>query len=166
MKTIELDDDLFKKLQELAIPFEETTPSIVLRRVIDFYISCNPGIDHQSGKPNPRLVNRKYGKLHHSNYDQPILETLQQLGGKGQASEVREIVFSKIKHQLSEIDFEKTPTGIIRWKDTLRCKHTMLVREGVLNPKAPRGIWELNPDFVQQMNNNDIEDSGDNNGSE
>lgn len=147
MKNIEVDDELFKKLEKLAIPFKETTPNMVLRRIIEFYISNHPDIEHQSGMPVRRLVNRKYGKLHHSNYDQPIIESLQQLGGKGQASEVREIVFSKIKHQLSEIDFEKTSTGIIRWKDTLRGKHTMLARDGILNPKTPRGIWELNPDF-------------------
>ncbi len=37
MKTIEIDDYTYDKLGEIAIPFVETNPSMVIRRLLDFY---------------------------------------------------------------------------------------------------------------------------------
>ena len=37
MKTIEIDDDIYHKLGEIAKPFVETTPRMVIRRLLDNY---------------------------------------------------------------------------------------------------------------------------------
>ena len=147
MKTIEVEDKLYETLEELAIPFKETSASMVLDRIISHYISCEKEIDPASDKPRRRLVLRQYGKLQHEHYRIPIIEALQQFGGRGPSRDVREIVFSKVKDRLNEIDYSKTVTGIIRWQDAMRCERQQMLKDGILKKNSPRGIWELNPDF-------------------
>ena len=160
MKRIELDDNLYQKLQEFAIPFEETTPNMVLRRIIDHYLICEKKVDPINLISPSRFCIREYGKLHHKHFRIPIIETLQELGGKGKSREVIEIVFSKVRDKLTEIDYSRTATGIIRWRDTVHSKHSQMVKEGILKSDSPRGIWELNPDFNHRSDGNKTETSG------
>lgn len=147
MRTIELEDDLFEKLEELAIPFLEATPNQVMRRVIHHYLSCSEKNDFSGDKKYRKLIYRRYGKLHHSHYRIPIIQVLRQQGGKASFPVVQEFVYSKVKDKLTEIDFSLTVTGIIRWHDTLRTERQKMIREGILKSGSPRGIWELNPNF-------------------
>ena len=161
MKYIEIQDDLYEKLEELAIPFKETTPNIVLNRIISHYLSCDKRNDLAGDKPRRRFVTRKYGKLQHEHYRIPIIEALQASGGRGISSEIIEIVFAKVKDKLNEIDYTKTSTGIIRWQNTLRCQRNQMVKEGILKSDSPRGIWELNPEFKDQAVNHKTKTIGD-----
>ncbi len=147
MKTIQIEDELYEKLEELAIPFEEATPNLVLKRMIHHYLNCAKRNDFPGDKPRRRFVNRKYGKLHRSHYRIPIIQALQHHSGTAPFFVVMEFVFSKIKERLNEIDHTKTSTGILRWQNTMRCERQVMLREGILKTGSPRGIWELNPDF-------------------
>ena len=37
MKTVEIENDVFDKLAEIAIPFVEINPSMVIRRLLEIY---------------------------------------------------------------------------------------------------------------------------------
>lgn len=55
MKKIEIDDDVYKKLGEIAKPFEETTPNMVLRRLLNLpkaQTSTEPQFHHS----HPSLI--------------------------------------------------------------------------------------------------------------
>ena len=150
MKKIDIDDDLYEELQELAVPFVDITPSMVLRKIIDHYYSCEKKVDSSLIKPKRRPHTRGYGKLSHQHYRIPIIEALRELGGKGTVDEVMELVNIKVKDKLSDIDYSKTLNGYIRWKNTAHFQRFKMVEDGILKSGSPRGIWELNPDFDKE----------------
>ena len=147
MNTIEIDDDIYQKLQELAVPFVDTTPSMVIRKVIDHYLVCQKKIDPSLIKPRRRAHTRGYGKLSHQHYRMPIVEALRELGGKATVDEVMKLVHEKVKERLSDIDYSKTMNGYIRWINTTHFQRFKMVEDGILKSGSPRGIWELNPDI-------------------
>ena len=143
MKTIEIDDDIYEKLQNLAVPFVDTTPSMVLRKIIDHYYSCEKKVDPSLIKPKRRAHTRGYGKLSHQHYRIPIIEALRELGGKGTVDEVLNLVHPKVKDKLSDIDYSETLNGYIRWKNTAHFQRFKMVENGILKSGSPRGVWEL-----------------------
>ena len=150
MKTIEIDDDIYEKLQELAVPFVDTTPSMVLRKIIDHYYSCKKKVDPSLIRHKRRAHKRGYGKLSHQHYRIPIIEALKDLGGKGTVDEVLNIVYSKVKDKLTDIDYSETLSGYIRWKNTAHFQRFKMVEDGILKSSSSRGIWELNTNFDKE----------------
>ncbi|RJX21863.1 MAG: hypothetical protein C4570_02025 [Ammonifex sp.] len=77
-------------------------------------------------------------------YCQPILEALVELGGAGSVEEVLDRVGRKMEGILNDFDREVIPSGgMVRWrKVTQWCRLTM-VKEGLLAPNSPRGVWEI-----------------------
>ncbi|ANE41193.1 hypothetical protein JM64_03735 [Fervidobacterium ngatamarikiense] len=73
----------------------------------------------------------------------PILESLIELDGKGKVSEVLKLVFERMKNKLKTYDLEKIPAGEIRWRNTARWARKMMIKEGLLEPNSPNGIWEI-----------------------
>lgn len=75
----------------------------------------------------------------------PILETLIELGGRGSIGEVLDLVEKKIKGKLTRYDFEPLPSDpkSIRWRNTAQWCRNSLVREGLMKPDSPYGIWEI-----------------------
>ena len=76
-------------------------------------------------------------------YKMVILETLMELGGKGRAGNVLDRVFEKLRDKMTEDDLERLPSGEARWRKNARWAEYFMVREGLLNPNSPRGIWEV-----------------------
>ena len=73
----------------------------------------------------------------------PILETLLELGGRGQRARVLEGVEQKLAHLLSPADWETIPSGPIYWQDRARSARTYLLNSGFIKDDSPRGVWEL-----------------------
>ena len=75
----------------------------------------------------------------------PILETLTEMGGSGQMSDVLTVVEKKMKGVLNKYDYEplnsypKQP----RWKNTAQWCRNTLVNEGLMKNDSPRGVWEI-----------------------
>lgn len=75
----------------------------------------------------------------------PILETLVELGGSASADTVLNRVHEKMKNHLNEYDHQplRSDPNELRWhKNAHWCRYRM-VREGLLDPNSPRGIWEV-----------------------
>ncbi len=75
----------------------------------------------------------------------PILESLVELGGKASVGDVLDLVGQKMKDVLTSYDQEELPStpGTIRWRNTAQWCRLTLVREGLLKPDSPQGIWEI-----------------------
>lgn len=75
----------------------------------------------------------------------PILEALVELGGSASIVDVLDRVHEKMANHLNEYDHQPLPStpNEPRWRNTAQwCRNTM-VREGLLAPGSPRGVWEI-----------------------
>ena len=77
-------------------------------------------------------------------YRLPILEALEQLGGRGRVGEVLNNVYQKMKDRLTEDDLKALPSGKeIRWANTAKWERHSMVKEGLLRDDSPAGVWEM-----------------------
>ena len=150
MKTIEIDDDIYERLQNLAIAFVETNPNMVIRRIVEHYLNCEHKTVPVSPDSGRRASKRGYGKLSSKHYREPIIEALKELGGSGNVDDVLNLVLRKVENRLTNIDLSETLKGNIRWRSTAHWERHLMAKDGILKPDSPRGIWELNPDFDKE----------------
>jgi hypothetical protein len=131
MRSIEVDEEVYRALQQLARPFEDT-PNTVLRRLL--------GLD----KPEPTVRVPKGEILPRSEYRLPILEALSEMGGSGRVKDVLERVYEKVKLLLTRMDLEEIPSGgDIRWRKQAQWERYLMVQDGLLRDDSPRGVWEI-----------------------
>ena len=85
----------------------------------------------------------------------PILEALEQLGGRGQIRDVLSIVYEKMKHRLTEDDLKQLQSGgDVRWRNTANWERYHMVQEQLLRDDSPRGVWEISDaghEYLEQM---------------
>lgn len=94
--------------------------------------------DMKEGKPAPPGESTP-GKA----FRLPILQALQELGGRGRVKQVHERVYEIMEDQLMDIDKEVLKGGQIRWKKNTDFARYHMVREGLLASGSPRGTWEI-----------------------
>lgn len=78
-------------------------------------------------------------------FRRPILEALVELGGSATIDKVLDLVYEKMRDRLNEYDLQPLPSSPeqARWRNTAQwCRYTM-VREGLLKPDSPKGVWEI-----------------------
>lgn len=77
-------------------------------------------------------------------YYVPILETLEELGGRGYADEILKIVYTKMEDRFTEDDLQLLPSGgDYRWRNTAQWARQHMVVQGLLRDDSPRGVWEI-----------------------
>ncbi|HON84392.1 MAG TPA: winged helix-turn-helix domain-containing protein, partial [Caldisericia bacterium] len=85
----------------------------------------------------------------------PILESLIELGGKGEMSKVLDKVYEKMRDILNKYDYEYLPSGkIIRWKNSAQWCRFQLIQNGLLSKDSPFGIWEITKKGIEYYNKN------------
>ncbi|MBA7491733.1 hypothetical protein ES702_02281 [subsurface metagenome] len=92
--------------------------------------------------PPPSKRKRAKGRTRQGLYRLPILEALIEMGGRGAVQDVLNIVKDKMKQILKPIDYEEISSGI-RWQNTAQWERLKMVKENLLRPNSPRGIWEI-----------------------
>lgn len=105
-------------------------------------------LDNGSNSGHPakfqRGRRRKGQKVAQAEYELPILEALNELGGKAAVSQVLDDVERRMKHLFSEVEYEYPPTGTeARWRNTARWARAALIQRGLIKAGSERGIWEL-----------------------
>ena len=73
----------------------------------------------------------------------PILESLVELGGRAEAKAVLDKVRQKMENVLNKYDKQPLKSGELRWENTARWARKMMIKEGLLEPNSPNGIWEI-----------------------
>ncbi len=166
-RTIEIDDEVLAELGRRARPFIDTEPNDVIRALLgldeaapsgdrpdEYAIEVNrqmsparrervrPTAASRNGR-NSRKRAPTGSLLDEGAYWVPILQALEERGGRAAAREVVERVGELVDDQLMPLDRDTLETGGIRWQTRVQFARLRMKEQGLLNPDAPRGVWEI-----------------------
>lgn len=88
---------------------------------------------------------RKGVRTPESRYYEPILSILADMGGSGKVADVLEKVERVMRPTLNQIDYEPLASDPDnpRWRNAAQWARHSMVKEGLLKPNSPRGVWEI-----------------------
>lgn len=90
-----------------------------------------------------------------SDYWQPILQALVEMGGSGRMGDVLTRVEQIMGSRLKPADYQKLPAdGMLRWSKSAQWARNSLAREGLLKSDSPRGVWEISEAGRKALINN------------
>lgn len=152
---VEIPEHLFRRLQALAKPLEDTTATVI-ERLLNFY---EKGKRRRKALPEPVRppgtpvgwpeMRTRTGTLSEDYLASLPLVTVADLGGRGETKHVIAQMRGDLaaRAQLHAIDLEhNTGKGDWeRWETSTRFARKHLVEDGLLRSGSPRGIWELSP---------------------
>lgn len=139
MPAIDLTEEVYSDLKQLADPFEDT-PNSVIRRLLDEHGGQRPHRREQT-RPGARAVPGTI--LPETEYEIPILQALEELGGRAPAGIVTDRVGELLERRLTDQDHERHRSGDVRWRNRTAFARLALVRRNELASDSPRGIWEI-----------------------
>jgi hypothetical protein len=158
--TIRIDDDVFEELKKHAEPLVDT-PNTVLRRLLRLGGSrsgVDGGYEEAARPPAPARARRQSRRrktatraaraktgtiLHGSAYEVPMLEIINEHGGRAAAREVLDELETRLEGQLTDVDREQLGSGDVRWRNRAQFVRLRLVEQGDMVKESPRGIWEI-----------------------
>ena len=161
MRPILVDGEVYDRLKKRAEPFVDS-PNDVLRRV--FELEPRRSTDDEDGvfstdsnevNTTSEVVNVALGEITWKqvrvnrtpdrDFRVPILQTLEELGGRAATSDVIERVRQIMEPVLKPVDFDEMRSGQGRWRSATNFekKHMALEAVPLVNPSSPRGIWEI-----------------------
>lgn len=77
-------------------------------------------------------------------YRAPILQALDEMGGRGRTADVVDRVGELMEAHFTELDHQMLPSGTdIRWRNKVQWARNTMVKEGLLASNSPRGTWEI-----------------------
>ncbi len=160
MPVIRIADATWDRLKRWAVPLEDSGDDAV-RKVLDAaeeHLKCSqPRLSRQENRVTEKST-KKGGRLPEGlstprqPYRRPILEALNELGGRAYADDVLKVVEEKMKPLLNESDLEKPASGMVRWRKAANWVRWTLVQEGLLKPNSRRGVWELSDKGAEEIN--------------
>jgi len=157
---IRVDEDVYLALQSRAEPFVDT-PNSVLRRLLELEEERSSAIspdeersqnrtkDSSRKSPQPRARKKKRTRapsgtlLRQEEYEVPLLETLEELGGGAAAGEVIEKLGQRLNGKLKPSDYASLDSGAVRWHNRAQFVRYELVQRGDMKSDSPRGVWEI-----------------------
>jgi hypothetical protein len=154
MPVIRISDDVMDMLKKFAIPLEDT-PDSVLRRILNDYTEIkktkpqdNPTsaqriAEHLRVNPRTATPSIKYPRRHAERCARWIIAALTDRGGSAKAEEVTSYIEKVFGREFTAKERESIPSGEIRWLKKVHFSRLDMVRGGLLNEDAPRGVWEL-----------------------
>jgi hypothetical protein len=156
MPVIRITDATWDRLKRWAVPLEDA-PEDAVRKVLDAaeeHLKCHQttNISHSQKKTRELKGKLTRGlKTPQEAYRRPILEAIYELGGSGSVVDVLRLVEGKTKALLSEVDYQKIPTGDIRWRNTAMWERFEMIKDGLLKSDSARGIWELSKEGAKEI---------------
>jgi hypothetical protein len=142
MPVIRVSDATWERMKRHAKPFDDK-PEDIVNLALD-------ALDEKVGlsKPEPKKAVAKEKaaggkKLPQKEFRLPLMETVLELGGAAQVSDIRKVMEKKMAPLLSEADYELVSTNEPRWWNAICWERADLVREGLFAKDAERGVWKL-----------------------
>ncbi len=160
MPVIRITDTTWDRLKRWAEPLEDS-PEDAVRKVLEAaeeHLKCGqPRLSKQENRVDERA--HKKGnripqglKTPNQTYRRPILEALDELGGRACVDDVLKVVEEKVKPLLNEVDLQKLSSGVdIRWRNAAQWVRWALVKEGFIKSDSPRGVWELSDKGAEEI---------------
>jgi hypothetical protein len=106
--------------------------------------AAKPAAPRQQRKRRPRAKALKRGQMTPQGaYFVPILQILEEMGGRGPAPEVLDRVGRLMAGDLNEHDRAALKSGGIRWRTTAQWARNQLREQGLLAAGSRRGMWEI-----------------------
>ncbi|HEV2455800.1 MAG TPA: winged helix-turn-helix domain-containing protein [Verrucomicrobiae bacterium] len=80
-----------------------------------------------------------------SAYYEPILRALTEMGGAGRMQDVLERLGKLMRPTLTDLDYQPLASNpeTMRWRNAAQWARYTMVKEGLLKPDSPRGLWEI-----------------------
>lgn len=75
----------------------------------------------------------------------PILKVLAQMGGAGKVGDILDRLGKAMKPILKDVDYQPLASdpNNLRWRNTAQWARNSMVKDGLLKPDSPRGVWEV-----------------------
>ncbi len=107
-----------------------------------------PVVHHELPHPVGRLIAGRISKglrTPEPAFFRPILQALSDLGGAAKRSEVFDVLEQSMRHVLKPIDYQilSSEAEQVRWQNSAQWARNLMVKEGLLQPDSPVGIWEI-----------------------
>jgi len=107
-----------------------------------------PVVHHELPHPVGHLIAgriRKGLRTPEPAFFRPILQALSDLGGSAKRSEVFSLLEQSMRHVLKPIDYQTLSSEAeqLRWQNSAQWARNLMVKEGLLQPDSPVGIWEI-----------------------
>jgi predicted CopG family antitoxin len=142
MPTIRINDEVYKALKNMAEPFEDSPNDVIERLLRGKGGPVRSVLAHDVG--SRKLTRHRRGEATRKEAYRPnILRALVEMGGRGEAADVLKLVERMMSGTLNRFDHGSVSTGEERWRNFARFEKADMVREGLLRPNSPHGIWEL-----------------------
>lgn len=144
MPTIRVTDATWARMKLHARPLEDTPDDIVWRALdaLEGRVS-EPKKSAAVGRPKKGASGKK---LPQREIREPLLLTLDSLGGDGSLDQIRDALLPRLADRLTEADYALVTTGEARWWNAACWERYELVKAGLLSADAPRGRWMLSPE--------------------
>lgn len=134
MAIIEISDELYEELLRRIISFGETAEEVVQRMLNDA----------EDTDQKPKSLRATPGSiLPEREYWRPILSVLVDAGGSGPANDVINALWERMSDLFKPLDLERLDMGEVRWRNRARFARLRMTQQGLLDGKAPRGIWTI-----------------------
>lgn len=143
LKTLDTETDLQRKLLGARSQLEALRATWPLplgeHRASDGPTSVKPKRKRSS---RPQKLKRGQ-KTPDGAYVLPILQALDEMGGRGATAKVVDRVGEIIRGHLNEYDRAKLQSGDIRWRNTAEWARNEMKEQGLVAADSPFGIWEI-----------------------
>lgn len=85
----------------------------------------------------------------------PILKVLAEMGGSGKVGDILDRLRKAMKPILKDVDYQPLASdpNNLRWRNTAQWARNSMVKDGLLKPDSPRGVWEITEAGKQQLRN-------------
>ncbi len=143
--------DVEKAFSELSDSEQKTPNSASIQRQTSTHSTPSkprPVVHHELQQPVGRLIAgriRKGLRTPEPAFIRPILQALSDLGGAAKRSDVFTVLEQSMSDMLKPIDYQALSSegGHLRWQNTAQWSRNLMVKEGLLKPDSPVGIWEI-----------------------
>lgn len=157
MRDIQVDDEVFSRLQGLAEPFVDT-PNSVLRRMLGLEVDgamqvlAKQTADGRGGPPpgeDEDTMTNSAGAMTaplmtpQKDFRPMIVELLKETGGGRRMQEVLDEIEERMGSRFQPHDWEPVTTGEIRWRNSARWERMKMADEGLIKKGTAAGWWEL-----------------------
>jgi len=167
--TIRIDDEVFDVLKSHAEPLVDT-PNSVLRRLLGLQDGVEGHTDDATELPanESRPTRQRKRRAPHGarkartkrartgsilpdeEYELPILQILNERGGRTPTSEVIDALEKRLDGRLTPTDRETLNSGQVRWRNRAQFVRLRLINDGDMAKDSPRGVWEITEQGVRR----------------
>ncbi len=137
MQTIQISDQLYRRLLRRARSFDETPEDVISRLIDDAQSDGNEDLAQSEHRASPGSV------LPVQHYWVPILEVLSENGGSAPSTVVIDALEERMEGTLTPDDHLRLKSGEIRWRNRARFARLRMKERGLLKDSSHRGIWEM-----------------------